>query len=63
MVGRSSGTKMVFNYRRSRWTKLFTEPDLNTVVLPILGIASPPPHPRLIKKKKWKLPKIWWDKN
>lgn len=61
MVGRSSGTKMVFGYRKARWTKLFTEPDLNTVVLPILGIA--PPQQRLIKKKKWKLPKIWWDKN
>jgi hypothetical protein len=50
--------------QRNNGLKLFTEPDLNTMVLPFLGILPPPPHPRFINnKKKRKFLKLWWGKN
>jgi hypothetical protein len=58
-IGNADG---VFKQRNSRGIKLFTEPDLNTVVLPFLGIL-PPPHPRFINnKKKHRFIKLWWHR-
>ncbi len=38
MMARSGREKTVFKDRRSRWSRLFTEPDLDMIVLPFLGI-------------------------
>ena len=46
----------------SRWNNVFTEPDLNTVVLPFLGI-SVTQNRFQNKRNKWKLPKLWLAKN